>query len=102
MQLTTVVVGAVIAVILVAFAYKAIKSHWLLDSGKPADTTPMDKDALIREIATSIVAVIITLGSLCLLAFVPTAPHDVITLALGAVLAFYFTNRQPGQPASKP
>lgn len=98
MELTTIVIGGIIALTLVMFVAKWLQSSKLLVNKTlttPKDQqTPLDKDALIREIATSTVAVIIVLGCFFLLGFVPSAPKEVVTLALGAILAFYFTNRQ--------
>src|SRR5690348_15035020 len=95
MEITSMVLAAVVAVTLVAFGYTALQNRWKLANPKSnIDDSPVDKDAMIREIATSIVAIVIVLGCLYLLAFVPQSPHDIVALALGAILAFYFTKNQ--------
>lgn len=54
--------------------------------------TQLDNE-LISTIITGIIAGIAISGSLYILAFVPNAPREIVTMILGAILGYYFTRR---------
>lgn len=105
-MLTNVVVTLSAIVILVAIAMsvsKALHSHPANESGETtifaARETPephlSESDTVlsidvIREIVAGAVAVLIVMGCFYLLAFVPDAPKEIVTMALGAILYAYF------------
>ena len=58
--------------------------------GEPPPAAPASVDRL-REVITGLIAAALVIGGFLLIALVPTAPRDIVTMSIGAIIGYYFT-----------